>query len=217
MVLSKTTGAKDPDELVIQWADLPSDGVMVLQMARLSPRQPSKWTYTENGSLTGYNPVHGLSASTGALVEIETEAVHPNSYVTEQDIAVSTSYDWHIGAASEDYATGHRFVPSGVAEVPISDVPRIAVTNITIESSFDEFSTSLLNGIYYEDEPDKAYSGEDWEPTGRYDASSLPPASTEWSLFAKNRSCSSYLMKMILCENPNKMNYESQQSWSIPL
>jgi len=217
MVLAKTTGAKDPDELVIEWADIPVDGVMVLQMARLSPKQPPRWTYTESGSQVGYNPVHGLSAGTGAFVEIETEAVHSNSYVTAQDIAVSTTYDWHIGSASENYATGHRFVPSDVAEVPLSDKPRVAVTNITIESSFDEFSTSLLNGIYYEDEPEKEYSGESWEPTGRYDASSLPPGATEWSLFAKNRSCSAYLMKMILCENTNKINYESQQSWSIPL
>lgn len=216
MVLAKTSGAKIPTTFGLFWDTLPNDTLNV-QMMRLSPRQPPKWMWGIDNTARGYNPVHGFSAEAGASDSIETSATHTNAYINDYDMGFGGSYDWHIDIANEQYATGRLFEASTVSDVPLADAPRTAITNILCESGHGEFSQPMMNGIYYRDDNELSYSGEDWELTGRYDASSLPPASTEWSLFEKGRSCSAYLMKMILNENTNKINYRSKQSWSIPL
>lgn len=216
MVLSRTDGSKDSADMMVYFSDSNS-ATIIVQMSRLSPYQPSKWTYGQDNSIVGYNPLHGFSAESGALSAIETEAMHVHGYINEYDLAMGGSYDWHIDLANEDFATGYQFKPSDVTDVVQADKPRMAVTNINLYGENDEFTAPMINGIYYTDTNERVYSGEDWEPTGRYDASSLPPDSDEWTLFEEGRSCSAYLMKSILSVNPNKINHATKQAWSIPL
>jgi len=38
-----------------------------------------------------------------------------------------------------------------------------------------------------------------------------------WAPYAKNRSCSAWLMQRIIAQNLNKIMYETKQSWTVPL
>ena len=214
--MAKPAGYIEATDRGLQPSDLDTPTYVCID-ARL-PVQPKDWTTvttdrryriqasrqltmdvgtTITGTWNGWNGTSDPSTESGALAAVwkdyDADGTAPASPVTgfELDTAefsASTSEPRHASA------------PAGAEAYLVfeSDVAEGEVLAINLEMKNDlAFAGSVPSSV------------RDYETIGRNTA--------VWAPYAKNRSCSAWLMQRIIAQNMNKILFETKQYWTVPL
>jgi hypothetical protein len=176
------------------------------------------WNDTSNGDLRGDAKVCLSVVNTSGADAASWSVSIPPKFEQQRDIdrtAIVTSV-WIDGVVDDD---------DGVVVGEIKTVPNIGfdAPRLTM-ASFDIFgavSSVNVHGFYFAESQsttaETLNSIGTFEVTGVHDESSFPVDPDIITLFDANMPCSAYLMKVLACDNANRVGFNTLTQYSFPM
>ncbi len=180
------------------------------------PVQPPEWT-TESGY-----PRHRVNTfrqiTIGAFTTIE-RWLGWDGTSGDGGITGPKAAEWVVYGGINQHPAWPTGTELGLSSMTYTEVePRRATSPAGWEVFLEYYQAANegeIQAVCFEMENDEVFTAS--EPSSTLDYETIGRNTGTWSPYAKNRSCSAWLMQRIIAQNFNKILYQTKQVWTVPL
>jgi hypothetical protein len=143
----------------------------IITLSKRVERQPDKWQYNSTDNTPrGHVPEYAFNVWMDATFAYTIGADVSDGQRDTEYSKTSTSFGpaWDTEFDQSGDVKGTKINIGSYQSSPSDDNPAQSVIRNELDLLSGEFSNALLYGVYTHDTCDKSYTGENWEPCGRY-------------------------------------------------